>query len=213
MARALTISGRNGGWYFLKNPHLFSIRNAGGLSKTTNNDIIITMNVIIVTNRLLLRTFTIDDAHLIYDLNADSNVTRFTFDPVTDPGQAKEILEKVILPQYALYNHGRWAVHLKLDLEFIGWCGLKYRPERNEVDLGYRFKRSAWNNGYATEAAYACLKYGFEKLNMGKITGRAIPENIGSCRVLEKIGMQFIREESVDGHWARTYELSNPFIR
>jgi RimJ/RimL family protein N-acetyltransferase len=170
------------------------------------------MNVVIETNRLLLRTFTNNDAQLIYDLNNDSNVTRYTYDPVNDIEQAKDILEKIILPQYALYNHGRWAVHLKTDLEFIGWCGLKYRPERNEVDLGYRFKKSEWGKGYATEAAYACLKHGFEKLNIRKITGRAVPENEGSWRVLEKIGMQFSREEMVDGHWARTYELSNPSI-
>jgi RimJ/RimL family protein N-acetyltransferase len=160
----------------------------------------------------LLRTFTIDDAQLIYDLNNDGNVTRFTYDPINDLDQAKEILERIILPQYALYNHGRWAVHSKTDLEFIGWCGLKYRFERNEVDLGYRFKQSAWGKGYATEAAFACLKYGFENLNIQKVTGRAVPENIGSWRVLEKIGMQFTKEESVDGHWSKTYELSNPSI-
>ena len=170
------------------------------------------MNVVIETNRLLLRTFTINDCQLIYDLNKDRNVTRYTYDPVSDIEQAKEILEKVILPQYALYNHGRWAVHIKTDLEFIGWCGLKYRFERNEVDLGYRFKQSGWGKGYATEAAFACLKYGFEKLNIQKITGRAVPENIASWRVLEKIGMQFSREEAVDGHWVRTYEAGNPSI-
>ena len=170
------------------------------------------MNVIIETNRLLLRTFTIDDVQLIYDLNNDKDVTRFTYDPIADISKATEVLEKIILPQYALYNHGRWAVHVKTGLPFIGWCGLKYRPERNEVDLGYRFKRSAWGQGYATEAAYACVKYGFEKLKIGKITGRAVPENVGSWRVLEKIGMQFTREELVDGHWAKTYELINPSI-
>jgi ribosomal-protein-alanine N-acetyltransferase len=170
------------------------------------------MNVVIETKRLLLRTFTINDAQLIYDLNTDSNVTRYTYDPINDLEHAKEVLEKIILPQYALYNHGRWAVHLKVDLDFIGWCGLKYRPELHEVDLGYRFKKSAWGRGYATEAAYACLEYGFKKLHIQKITGRAVPENEGSWKVLEKIGMLFAREELVDGHWARTYELSNPSI-
>lgn len=170
------------------------------------------MNVVIETKRLLLRTFTNNDAQLIYDLNFDSNVTRFTYDPIDDLEHAKQILENTILPQYALYNHGRWAVHLRETLEFIGWCGLKYRPERLEVDLGYRFKKSAWGKGYATEAAYACLKYGFEKLNIRKIIGRAVPENEGSWKILEKIGMQFTREELVDGHWAKTYELSNPSI-
>ena len=171
------------------------------------------MNVIIETDRLLLRTFTMDDVDLIFKLNNDSNVTRFTYDPIEQHEQARQILENIIIPQYALYNHGRWAVHVKPNLEFIGWCGLKYRPERNEVDLGYRFIPSSWNKGYATEAAYACLKHGFEKLNMKKITGRAVPENHGSLRVLEKIGMQFSREEVVDGHKSRTYEAENPSIR
>jgi len=170
------------------------------------------MNVIIQTDRLLLRTFTIDDAQLIYELNNDADVTRYTYDPMNELEQARQVLERIILPQYALYNHGRWAVHTKEQLDFIGWCGLKYRPERHEVDLGYRYKKSAWGKGYATEAAYACLQYGFEKLNIGKITGRAVPENIGSWRVLEKIGMEFKREESVDGHWAKTFELVNPSI-
>jgi len=171
------------------------------------------MNVVIETERLLLRTFTMNDVQLVHDLNSDSNVTRFTYDFITSEEQAKEILEKVILPQYALYNHGRWAVHTKDQLDFIGWCGLKYRFERNEVDLGYRFKSSAWGKGYATEAAYASLDYGFNKLNIQKITGRAVPENISSWKVLEKIGMRFTRTELVDGHWAKTYELSHPLIR
>jgi RimJ/RimL family protein N-acetyltransferase len=171
------------------------------------------MNVVFDTDRLLLRTFTIDDCPLIFDLNSDSDVTRYTFDPMTDPGQAKDLLERIILPQYALYNHGRWAVHLKTNKEFIGWCGLKYRFERNEVDLGYRLKRSAWGKGYATEAAFACLQYGFRHLRIDRIVGRAVPENRGSWKVLEKIGMHFKREELIDGHWARTYELQSPFIR
>jgi [ribosomal protein S5]-alanine N-acetyltransferase len=170
------------------------------------------MDTIIETNRLLLRAFTINDAQLIYDLNNHPDVTRYTYDPLTDLEHARQVLEQAILPQYALYNHGRWAVHIKSGLEFIGWCGLKFRPEKSEVDLGYRFKTSAWGKGYATEAAYACLKYGFEKLNMVKITGRAVPANAGSWRVLEKIGMHFIREETVDGHLSKTYELINPSI-
>ena len=171
------------------------------------------MNVVIETERLLLRTFTMNDVQLVYDLNSDSNVTRYTYDLIAGHEQAKQILEQVIIPQYALYNHGRWAVHTKNDLEFIGWCGLKYRFERNEVDLGYRFKTTVWGKGFATESAYASLEYGFNKLNIQKIVGRAVPSNVGSWRVLEKIGMQFTREELIDGHWAKTYERSHPLIR
>ena len=171
------------------------------------------MNVVFETNRLLLRTFSVEDASLIYELNLDPDVTRYTGDPVKDLHHAQLILEQTILPQYALYNHGRWAVHVKPDLEFIGWCGLKNRPERNEIDLGYRFIKNAWGKGYATEAAYACLNYGFKTLNLHRVVGRAMPQNIASLRVLEKCGMQYIGDEVVDDHPAKTYEASNPLIK
>lgn len=172
------------------------------------------MNIVIETERLLMRTFTPEDAHLIYELNLDPDVTLYTGDPVRNEAHAAEILEKVILPQYVLYNHGRWAVHIKPGLEFIGWCGLKTRPERDyEIDLGYRFFKHSWGKGYATEAAFACLKYGFEKLGLKRIVGRAMPANSGSLRVLEKCGMHYIGEEMVDDHPAKTYEAINPLIR
>ncbi|MEO7394640.1 MAG: GNAT family N-acetyltransferase [Chitinophagaceae bacterium] len=170
------------------------------------------MNIIVETDRLLLRTFTLDDSQLIYELNLDPDVIRFTMDPINDIDHAKQVLEKVIIPQYVLYNHGRWAVHLKHDLEFIGWCGLKTRPERNEIDLGYRFMKKAWGKGYATEAAYACIKYGFEKLNLNYIVGRAMPDNVGSLKVLEKCGMIYKEDEIIDGHPSKTFKIYNPFI-
>jgi RimJ/RimL family protein N-acetyltransferase len=171
------------------------------------------MNVVIETERLLLRTFTIEDAALIFELNKDPVVTEYTGDPIRDIEHGREVLEKAILPQYALYNHGRWAIHLKPKLEFIGWCGLKTRPDRNEIDLGYRFIRSFWGKGYATEAAHACLRYGFENLGLKRIVGRAMPQNKASLKVLENCGMTYIGDEIVDDHPAKTYEAINPLIR
>lgn len=173
------------------------------------------MNIIIETKRLLLRAFTPGDAGLIYQLNMDPEVTRYTLDPVRDLEHAAEILQKSILPQYALYNHGRWAVYVKQPGggDFIGWCGLKTRPELNEIDLGYRFMKKAWGHGYATESAYASLKYGFEKLGHHRIVGRALAPNLASQRVLEKCGMTYIGEEVVEGLLHKTYEAFNPLIR
>lgn len=171
------------------------------------------MNVVVETERLLLRTFTELDTNLVYELNIDPDVTRYTHDPVRGLAHASEILEKVILPQYALYNHGRWAVHLKPGLQFLGWCGLKYRPELNEIDLGYRFKKEAWGKGYAKEAAWASIKYGFEKLGLKQITGRAEIDNPASWKVLEKCGMTYVGIQEVDGYPVKTYELRNPSVR
>lgn len=168
------------------------------------------MNIIFETHRLLLRSFTLHDAQLIYELNQDPDVIKYTMDPVRDIEHAAEILLTTILPQYALYNHGRWAVHTKYNGKFIGWCGLKARPERNEIDLGYRFNCSSWGKGYATESAFASLNHGFNKLGLPRIIGRAMPQNVASLRVLEKCGMKYIGEEIVDGHPAKTYEAINP---
>jgi len=163
------------------------------------------------TERLYLRRFTKADAGLIYELNQDPEVTRYTGDPIQDLEQAASVLQNNILPQYTLYNMGRWAVHETEGGAFTGWCGLKYRPEREEIDLGYRFMKKYWGKGYAFESARACINYGFSVLNLGVITGRAMPENIASWKVLEKCGMQFSKNETVDGHPAKTYIIQNPY--
>jgi ribosomal-protein-alanine N-acetyltransferase len=170
------------------------------------------MNVVIETERLILRMFTNEDAEFIYQLNQDPEVTRFTLDPMVNIEQAKAVLQNVILPQYALYNHGRWAVHVKPQLEFIGWCGLKTRPELNEIDLGYRLLKMYWGNGYATEAAFGCIKYAFDELRYKRLVGRALPGNIASLKVLEKCGMVYIGEEVIEGLLHKSYEAINPSI-
>ena len=96
----------------------------------------------------------------------------------------------------------------------MGWCGLKYRPELDEVDLGYRYHKAFWGKGYATEAARASLEYGFNEAKLQRIVGRAEHANIGSLKVLEKCGMQYIGDEAVDGCDVRTYEaLAVNFIK
>ena len=96
------------------------------------------IHVILETERLVFREFTTEDAPLIYELNLDPEITRYTGDPIRDLPHAQLVLEQAILPQYALNNYGRWAVHLKSGMDFIGWGGLKNRPEKQEIDLGSR---------------------------------------------------------------------------
>lgn len=108
-------------------------------------------------------------------------------------GEALQILTNIILPQYQA-GLGRWAIHTKDTDEFIGWCGLKYLKEEDEIDLGYRLHQSAWGIGFATEAAKYTVAYGFNQLNLHEIVGKAHIENIGSINVLQKIGMQYIKE-------------------
>jgi ribosomal-protein-alanine N-acetyltransferase len=169
------------------------------------------MNIIHQTDRLYFREFTTADAPLIYQLNSNPEVTKYVHElPTTDEETALTVITNRILPQYRHYGYGRWAVHLRNDHAFIGWCGLKYRPERAETDLGYRFMPAAWGQGYATEAAIASLAFGFGSYQLSHIAAMAHRENLASIRVLEKVGMQFIGYETVDACPVKTYRLANP---
>lgn len=168
------------------------------------------MKVILQTPRLILRQFTEADAALILELNSDPEIVKYVHEPTLKTIEhAQDILNNIILPQYQ-NNLGRWAIHTKHNMDFIGWCGLKYLPEPDEVDLGYRLMQKAWGHGYATEAAQASLEHGFNELNLKLITGRAHIENLASIKVLEKIGMDFISEGIVDDCPVRTYTKANP---
>ena len=168
------------------------------------------MQIIFETPRLILRRFTQEDAQLILELNSNPEIVKYVHEPTLKTSdQAKKILLDIILPQYEK-NLGRWAIHTKGNMDFIGWCGLKYRPELDEIDLGYRLVQKAWGYGFATEAARQSIDHGFKNLNIKIITGRAHIENIASCKVLEKIGMNFIGEGIVDDCPVRTYTKSNP---
>ncbi len=168
------------------------------------------MKIILQTPRIILRQFTEADAPLILALNSDPEVVKYLHEPaLKTEEQAKKILLEIILPQYK-NNLGRWAIHTKHNNEFIGWCGLKYRPDRDETDLGYRLMQKDWGKGYATEAAQHTLDYGFKTLNLSLIMARAHIENTASSRILEKIGMTFIGEDVVDDCPVKTYTRANP---
>lgn len=168
------------------------------------------MNIVFQTPRLTLRQFTEADASLIFALNSGPVVLKYLHEPLLENEEhAAQIIRDIILPQYQ-HKLGRWAIHLKENNEFIGWCGLKYRPELDEIDLGYRLMQKAWGKGHATEAAQYSLAHGFNTLNLKMITGRAHIENIASIKVLEKIGMDFIGEGIVDDCPVRTYTKAKP---
>lgn len=166
------------------------------------------MEIIFETPRLFLSRFTEEDAPLIYKLNCDPEIVKYVHEPVLEnEHQAKEILMNNILPQYKL-NLGRWKIYTKNDYEFIGWCGLKYIKETDITDLGYRLMKTAWGQGFATEAAQYTLIYGLRNLKIEVITGMAHIENTASLKVLEKIGMKFIKKDILENCPVKIYTLS-----
>lgn len=163
-------------------------------------------NIRIETNRTTLRRLTVADADDLYKLNLDQEVIKYTGDkPFENVQVAKDFLSSY--DQYEKYGVGRLAVIDKATSKFIGWCGLKFSPDNNEYDIGFRFFRQYWNKGFATETAKKCLEFGFNDLKMHRIVGRAMKENIASIKVLEKIGMNFTENFDFDGHIGVIYEF------
>ena len=162
--------------------------------------------VILETARLVLREMTPDDAEQTYLLNIDPLVIQYTGDKAFESiDAARQFMESY--DHYQRYGFGRWATIRKEDNAFLGWCGLKYMPEVDEYDLGYRFFRKYWGQGYATEAASACLHLGFTRFQMPRIVGRAMSANTASIRVLEKVGLRFQYPYSFDGEDGVLYAL------
>ncbi len=154
-------------------------------------------DAILTTPRAYLREFNIDDAEAMYRLNLDPEVIKYTGNsPFANVDEAREFL--INYDHYKKYGYGRWAVINKESHEFLGWCGLKFHEEIF-TDLGFRFFKKFWNKGYATETARASLEYGFNKLGLTEIIGRAVPQNVASIRVLEKLNMKFWKHDVCEG--------------
>ena len=155
------------------------------------------MNPIIETTRFYLREKLPSDAKDMYLLNADPEVLQYTGDtPFRDEAEAKAFI--IAYDHFQKHGFGRWVIIDKNTNKYLGWCGLK-RHADGMVDLGYRVKKEHWGKGIASETANACLDYGFTTLNLDKIVGRSAKANHASIRILEKIGMQFWKEDACDG--------------
>jgi RimJ/RimL family protein N-acetyltransferase len=156
------------------------------------------------TESLLLREFRIQDAEGFFTMNNDPQVLQYTGDdPFISIGAAADFIRRY--DHYDKYGYGRWTILQKEDESYLGFCGLKYHPATDEVDLGYRLRRNSWGKGYATEAASACLRYGFQTLQLPCIIGRVAQANTASIRILEKIGMTFVRSFDFAGQTGRLY--------
>ena len=152
------------------------------------------MKPVIETERLLLRKITPDDKEELFDLHSDPEVQKFTGEPVVVSMEEIEQSVASRLNDYKNHGFGRMAAIEKSTNNFIGWSGLTYLPEFDQVDLGFRFKRKYWGKGFATEVSKAIIEYGFNVLNLEEIIAIALPGNKASIRVMEKAGMRFDKE-------------------
>ncbi len=144
------------------------------------------------TPRLLLRSWRDADLPAFAALNADAEVRRWfpgTLTCAESDAQAARLQAHI-----AAHGFGLWAVEVPGVVLFVGFVGLQHvtfpAPFTPAVETGWRLARQHWGRGYATEAAWAALAHGFGPVALPEIVAFAVPGNLASRRVMERIGMR-----------------------
>lgn len=148
------------------------------------------------TDRLLFSHWNAADSALAASLWGDKQVTAH----ISSSGMftEQEVAERLALEIHNQKTHGiqYWPIFHKESERFIGCCGLRPHKGRADIfELGYHLKRSAWGNGYATEAAGAVVRYAYETLSARALFAGHSPNNMASAKVLVKLGFAFSHEE------------------
>ena len=138
--------------------------------------------------------FTLDDLDDLSLVYADADVMRYlSGHPLSREETAGWL--NYFLTGWENYGFGWWAVVLKESGELIGHCGLQFIHVTPEVEVIYGLATAYWRKGLASEAARACLRYGFEQLRLDRIYALADPGNVGSHRVMERVGLRYDKTE------------------
>ena len=158
------------------------------------------MDLLLETDRLLLRPLELTDAVAMFAMDNNPNVHKYLWQNPTQTLEESTKVIEYIQAQYQKNNIGRFATILKETNEFIGWTGIKFIDEHiengntNFYDYGYRLNEKFWNKGYATEASIAWLDYGFNQMNIEKMNAYTHAQNGASNHILQKVGFQFMKD-------------------
>lgn len=174
------------------------------------------MDLILETERLLMREMRHEDAEALFYMDSNPNVHLYLWQkPYTSIDDVHSYIE-MVRKQYKKNNIGRFSTIIKDTNELIGWTGIKYIDDHvengntNFYDYGYRLNEKHWNKGYATEASKAWLNYGFNQMNIKEMNAYTHAENGASNHVLQKVGFHFIEnypdEQGVTWKW---WQLKN----
>ncbi|MCA1566364.1 MAG: GNAT family N-acetyltransferase [Acidobacteria bacterium] len=151
------------------------------------------MNVL-ETERLNLRPLDAGDAAFILELlNGEAFLHNIGDKGVRTVEDAVRYILEGPVDSYTQHGFGLWLVELKEAGTPAGICGLVKRDTLPDADIGYAFLPRFWSRGYACESAAAVLSYASNALGLRRVLAITNPDNTGSIKVLEKIGLRFDR--------------------
>jgi ribosomal-protein-alanine N-acetyltransferase len=165
------------------------------------------------TERLLLRPFRESDIPYAHAWFSDADVMRYIPSGLdtTLEMSARRVLGYI--QHQRQHGFSKWMVIERASGTPIGDSGILHIPGTEDIELGYRFAKQHWGHGYATEVAAGWLEYAFQTLMLPRFIAFAHPENTASIRVLEKIGMRYLRMDQVYGIQAVFYEAQKDYFR
>jgi RimJ/RimL family protein N-acetyltransferase len=145
----------------------------------------------IETARLKLRMPVAADADDYFRLiHSDPDVMRYLPGGVPRSRDQTAVTLTLVIEHWYRHGFGLWAAELKDTAGMIGHCGLAAVEAGESVEVAFAFGKAFWRKGFASEAARASLRFGFEHLNLSEIVAVCVPANIWSQHVMEAIGMQ-----------------------
>jgi len=147
------------------------------------------VSFVLETTRLRLHEFAKNDVDALLAVLGDPVAMQY-YPAAFNRKEVEEWIERN-LDRYKREGYGLWAMLLKDSGELIGDCGCFLRDidGRDDIEIGYHVRRDLWGNGYATEAAQACMQYAFTRLGVDRVISLIRPENMQSIRVAEKNGL------------------------
>jgi RimJ/RimL family protein N-acetyltransferase len=158
------------------------------------------MDKVIDTARLILRRFDEHDLEAFYQLCSRPEIIRYAQStPVASQAEALQFMKAAPLHDYATCGYGRFACVWRQTGEVIGFSGLKYLPELDDTELGYRFFREFWGMGLATEAGNASIDYARDDLRLKRLVALVHPDNFASAKVLAKLAFAIEKQVRYSG--------------
>jgi [ribosomal protein S5]-alanine N-acetyltransferase len=147
--------------------------------------------IVCETERLLIRQIELADFEMFYAICSDAEVMKYVGSGHPLSAERTQHWIEITRNNYLQKGYGNCAVIDKASQEFIGYCGLVYSKEIDQVELIYTLKKAYWGRGLATEAARAMVRFGRPLLQPAAIYASVDPENIPSRRILEKTGFRY----------------------
>ncbi len=160
------------------------------------------------TERLIIRPYTVDDLPSLIETRSDPDVYKYLGGWARQNPAEVTKRKSFYIECQEKFGFSMCGMTLKENGEHVGSSGLQPLENTGEIEVGYSLKKEYWRLGLGFEAAYAWLRFGFEKAGLERIVAVCVPENTGSWRIMEKCGMTYEGMRTAYGSEVKWYSIT-----